>query len=54
MKTINITPEISKYMSDLAKLSHKKFPRTKEYFSRIGKIPKKPRKKKELSTPPIA
>lgn len=50
-KTTNITPEISKYMSDLAKLSHKKHPRTKEYFSKLGKIPKKPRKEKEKSFP---
>lgn len=43
-----ITDEIKKYFSDLAKDSHKKSPRTKEYYSAIAK---KRWAKKKLSTP---
>ena len=29
---------ISKYMADMSKIGHKKSPRSKEFYSRIGKI----------------
>ena len=37
-KIMQITPEIRKYMSELAKLSYKKSPRSKEFYSKIGKL----------------
>ena len=42
--------QISKIMSDLARLSHKKSPRTREYFSRIQKKRWADKRKLELST----
>lgn len=38
--------EISKYFSELAKKGHKKKPRSREFYSKIGKKGAKARKKK--------
>lgn len=49
MKTI-----LSKYMSDIAKLGHKKSPRSKDHYVKMQKLSVKSRKEKKLSTVDIA
>ena len=43
--------DVSKVMAGLARLSHKKSPRTREHFVLMGRKSALAKKKKKLSTP---
>ncbi len=44
---------ISKYFSELAKKSHKKSPRSKGFYSKIGSMPHKRGRKPKGSSPSV-
>ena len=48
MKNIKKKKIISKYFSELAKESHKKSPRTKEFYAKMGKKSGAARRKKGI------